>query len=251
MKFVVHFIIRKIAQEHTLWGREIVFWYSLLLQSIMPNYATKCWLEMRSAMHEGTILMGSNFSVKKTKTVSGPPPCIMFWRAIITLGGLPVRKVCSASACLNKASSSTATSHCGRKWEHISPKVGVIHWSQIISSYRESCRIYCLCACVALTGPGLQKSVDVCVSATNKQLDVLQEFMDCSGHVDVLNLLRCIVVDVSNRLFLKIPLSGQPAIQAFDYYYSSFDLIGLIISITSGEGCKTLDHAVKLYNLDT
>lgn len=78
-------------------------------------------------------------------------------------------------------------------------------------------RIYCLCVCVALTGPGLQKSVDVCVSATNKQLDVLQEFTDGSGHVDVLNLLRCIVVDVSNRLFLKIPLNGQPAIQAFDY----------------------------------
>lgn len=50
----------------------------------------------------------------------------MFWRAIITSGGLPVQKVFSASACLNKASSSTATSHCGRKWEHISPKVGVL-----------------------------------------------------------------------------------------------------------------------------
>uniref|UniRef100_A0A672LYE3 aromatase n=1 Tax=Sinocyclocheilus grahami TaxID=75366 RepID=A0A672LYE3_SINGR len=60
----------------------------------------------------------------------------------------------------------------------------------------------------ALTGPGLQKSVDVCVSATNKQLNVLQEFTDHSGYVDVLNLLRCIVVDVSNRLFLRIPLNG-------------------------------------------
>lgn len=78
-------------------------------------------------------------------------------------------------------------------------------------------RIYCLCVCVALTGPGLQKSVDVCVGATKKQLDVLQEFTDHSGHVDVLNLLRCIVVDVSNRLFLRIPLNGQPAIQTSDY----------------------------------
>lgn len=62
---------------------------------------------------------------------------------------------------------------------------------------------------LALSGPGLQKSVDVSVSATKKQLDVLREFTDPSGHVDVLNLLRCIVVDVSNRLFLGIPLNGQ------------------------------------------
>nr|CAC38767.1 cytochrome P450 aromatase [Pimephales promelas] len=74
----------------------------------------------------------------------------------------------------------------------------------------------------ALTGPGLQKSVDVCVSATNKQLDVLQEFTDCSGHVDVLNLLRCIVVDVSNRLFLKIPLSEKDLLIKIHRYFSTW-----------------------------
>lgn len=83
-----------------------------------------------------------------------------------------------------------------------------------------------MCVCtLALTGPGLQKSVDVCVSATNKQLDVLQEFTDHSGHVDVLNLLRCIVVDVSNRLFLRIPLNGQTAIQTLLKVYTVVLLI--------------------------
>lgn len=77
--------------------------------------------------------------------------------------------------------------------------------------------VMCVCT-LALTGPGLQKSVDVCVSATNKQLNVLQEFTDHSGHVDVLNLLRCIVVDVSNRLFLRIPLNGETAIQTLFKY---------------------------------
>ncbi|XP_076846998.1 cytochrome P450 19A1B isoform X2 [Brachyhypopomus gauderio] len=59
----------------------------------------------------------------------------------------------------------------------------------------------------ALSGPGLQKTVEVCVSATTKHLSVLSELTDSSGHVDVLNLLRCIVVDISNRLFLRIPLN--------------------------------------------
>uniref|UniRef100_A0AAY5F6L4 aromatase n=1 Tax=Electrophorus electricus TaxID=8005 RepID=A0AAY5F6L4_ELEEL len=46
----------------------------------------------------------------------------------------------------------------------------------------------------ALSGPGLQRTVGVCVSATTKHLGNLNELTDSSGHVDVLNLLRCIVI---------------------------------------------------------
>ena len=61
---------------------------------------------------------------------------------------------------------------------------------------------------VALTGPGLQRTVGVCVGATERQLECLQDMTDASGHVDALNLLRCIVVDISNSLFLRVPLNG-------------------------------------------
>lgn len=47
------------------------------------------------------------------------------------------------------------------------------------------------------------------MSSTAKHLDCLQEMTDPSGHVDSLNMLRAIVVDISNRLFLRVPLNGQ------------------------------------------
>lgn len=78
----------------------------------------------------------------------------------------------------------------------------------------------------ALSGPGLQRTVGVCVSATNKHLDALCNFLDSTGHVDALNFLRCVVVDISNRLFLQIPINGKTAnaqnykIYAFTTYIS-------------------------------
>lgn len=62
----------------------------------------------------------------------------------------------------------------------------------------------------ALTGTSLQRTVGVCVNSTTEHLDRLQEMTDTSGHVNSLNLLRAIVVDISNRLFLRVPLNGRP-----------------------------------------
>uniref|UniRef100_A0A4W5QCU3 aromatase n=1 Tax=Hucho hucho TaxID=62062 RepID=A0A4W5QCU3_9TELE len=82
----------------------------------------------------------------------------------------------------------------------------------------------------ALTGPGLQRTVGICVSATDRHLERLQEMTDPTGHVDVLNLLRCIVVDISNKLFLRVPLNGQWQGEKCTYYDCDMWLSHLVCS---------------------
>lgn len=60
----------------------------------------------------------------------------------------------------------------------------------------------------ALTGPGLVRMVEVCVESMKQHLDRLGEVTDNSGYVDVLTLMRHIMLDTSNMLFLGIPLDG-------------------------------------------
>ncbi|KAG7281025.1 hypothetical protein CRUP_016657 [Coryphaenoides rupestris] len=75
------------------------------------------------------------------------------------------------------------------------------HFQQQCSTLEKSAGIFC------------QRTVGICVRSTAKHLDGVQQMTDASGHLDVLNLLRCIVVDISNRLFLRVPLDGQKALQ--------------------------------------
>ncbi|XP_062404055.1 brain aromatase isoform X2 [Sardina pilchardus] len=77
----------------------------------------------------------------------------------------------------------------------------------------------------ALSGPGLQKAVCVCVSATCRRLEQLDDLCDPSGHLQALDLLRCIVLDVSNRLFLDVPLNERDLLGKIQRYFSTWQAV--------------------------
>ncbi|KAG2470949.1 CP19A Aromatase, partial [Polypterus senegalus] len=55
-------------------------------------------------------------------------------------------------------------------------------------------------------GPGLQNAAALCAESTTRHLRSLHDVIAHQGHVNILNLFRCIILDVSNRLFLQVPI---------------------------------------------
>ncbi|ELV10625.1 Cytochrome P450 19A1 [Tupaia chinensis] len=68
----------------------------------------------------------------------------------------------------------------------------------------------------ALSGRGLVRMVAICVESVVTHLDRLEEVTNTSGYVDVLMLMRRVMLDTSNMLFLGIPLDGERDVKIDD-----------------------------------
>ncbi|KAM6202476.1 aromatase [Rhynchocyon petersi] len=77
----------------------------------------------------------------------------------------------------------------------------------------------------ALSGPGLVRMVAICVESIKTHLDRLEEVTNPSGYVDVLTLLRRIMLDTSNMLFLRIPLDENAIVVKIQGYFNAWQAL--------------------------
>ncbi|XP_036047861.1 aromatase [Onychomys torridus] len=77
----------------------------------------------------------------------------------------------------------------------------------------------------ALTGPGLVRMVEVCADSIKQHLDRLDEVTNNSGCVDVLTLMRHIMLDTSNMLFLGIPLDESAIVKKIQGYFNAWQAL--------------------------
>ncbi|EDL95529.1 cytochrome P450, family 19, subfamily a, polypeptide 1, isoform CRA_b [Rattus norvegicus] len=77
----------------------------------------------------------------------------------------------------------------------------------------------------ALTGPGLIRMVEVCVESIKQHLDRLGDVTDNSGYVDVVTLMRHIMLDTSNTLFLGIPLDESSIVKKIQGYFNAWQAL--------------------------
>ncbi|KAG3261864.1 aromatase [Ictidomys tridecemlineatus] len=77
----------------------------------------------------------------------------------------------------------------------------------------------------ALTGPGLVRMVAVCAESIIRHLDRLEEVTNMSGYIDVLTLMRRIMLDTSNMLFLGIPLDESAIVDKIQGYFDAWQAL--------------------------
>ncbi|XP_061038117.1 aromatase-like [Eubalaena glacialis] len=77
----------------------------------------------------------------------------------------------------------------------------------------------------ALSGPSLVRMVTVCADSITKHLDRLEEVCNELGYVDVLTLMRRIMLDTSNKLFLGIPLDERAIVVKIQGYFDAWQAL--------------------------
>lgn len=74
--------------------------------------------------------------------------------------------------------------------------------------------------------------IAICVESTIAHLDKLEEVTTEVGNINVLNLMRRIMLDTSNKLFLGIPLDGTNSFIFIPCDGSKLNVQGKPIDIT-------------------
>uniref|UniRef100_A0A8D0KNJ9 aromatase n=1 Tax=Salvator merianae TaxID=96440 RepID=A0A8D0KNJ9_SALMN len=103
----------------------------------------------------------------------------------------------------------------------------------------------------ALSGPGLAQMITICAESTNEHLDQLDELTNELGCINCLNLMRCITLDASNRLFLGIPLDEKPIVLKIQNYFDAWQALLLKPDIFFKLSCLYKKHEKSVKDLKT
>ncbi|XP_034640757.1 aromatase [Trachemys scripta elegans] len=77
----------------------------------------------------------------------------------------------------------------------------------------------------ALSGPGLVRMIAICVESTKDHLDRLEDVTAGLGNINVLNFMRQITLDTSNKLFLGIPLDENAIVLKIQNYFDAWQAL--------------------------
>ncbi|XP_073424539.1 aromatase isoform X1 [Dendrobates tinctorius] len=77
----------------------------------------------------------------------------------------------------------------------------------------------------ALSGPGLLQTTENCINSTKHFLAKLSDVTDDLGKVNVLKLMRLIMLDISNNLFLRIPLDENDIVVKIQKYFDAWQAL--------------------------
>ncbi|XP_044135574.1 aromatase-like [Bufo gargarizans] len=77
----------------------------------------------------------------------------------------------------------------------------------------------------ALSGPGLLQATEQCINSTKRFLAKLCDVTDDLGKVNVLKLMRLIMLDTSNNLFLRVPLDENDIVVKIQKYFDAWEAL--------------------------
>ncbi|XP_006135137.2 aromatase [Pelodiscus sinensis] len=77
----------------------------------------------------------------------------------------------------------------------------------------------------ALSGPGLVSMIAICVESTKVHLDRLDDVTAGLENINVLNFMRQITLDTSNKLFLGIPLDENALVLKIQNYFDAWQAL--------------------------
>ncbi|KAM4749000.1 aromatase [Rhinophrynus dorsalis] len=77
----------------------------------------------------------------------------------------------------------------------------------------------------ALSGPGLVQTTEYSIKSTKRYLEKLEDVTNELGNVNVLKLMRLIMLDTSNNLFLRIPLDENEIVLKIQKYFDAWQAL--------------------------